>query len=159
MSKKINNFIEKETITIKGKDYTFLKPTAVEIIELQDSCFSEGKIDVIKYARGLLGMISKELKVEDFVKFNPKEVELHDGSKFTFPEIPYEKWAEEIAKQGKFSRAAMAKIALASSGVEGNITLQGMNYNDIHNLAMGYFELYDDSDLKEITNTIENFCI
>lgn len=159
MSEKINSFIEKAKIEIRGKEYTFLKPTAVEIIELQDSCFADGVVDTMKYARGLLAMISKDLRVEDFVKFQPKEIELHDGSKFTFPEIPYDKWSEQIASQGKFSRVAMAKLALASSGVEGNITLQGMNYNDIHNLAMGYFELYDDSDLKEITDKIENFCI
>ena len=60
--------IESAKIKLNGKEYTFLKPTAVEIIELQDSCLTTDGTNLLSYANGLLKWVSKDLSIQDFVK-------------------------------------------------------------------------------------------
>ena len=150
--------IESAKIKLNGKEYTFLKPTAVEVIELQDSCLTTDGTDVLKYANGLLKWISKDLSIQEFVQYNKKEVELTNGETLILPEMKYEEWFSSISKYTSFSRVNYAKEALKSLGVEGNIDLSNYSYDDISGLGLAYIELYDDSELKKVIEQIEDCC-
>lgn len=150
--------IESANIELKGKTYTFLKPTAVEVIELQDNCLTTNGTDILKYATGLLKWVSKDLSIQDFVTYNKKTIELSNGETLILPEIKYEDWFNSISKYPNFSRVSYAKEALKSLGVEGNIDLSCYSYDDISNLGIAYIELYDDSELKGVIEQLENSC-
>ena len=150
--------IESAKIKLNGKEYTFLKPTAVEIIELQDSCLTTDGTNLLSYANGLLKWVSNDLSIQDFVKYNKKEVKLTNGEVLILPEIKYEDWFNSISKYPTFSRVNYAKEALKSLGVEGKIDLSNYSYDDISGLGLAYVELYDDSELKKVIEQIENCC-
>ncbi|MGL5717428.1 MAG: hypothetical protein ACRCX7_11085 [Cetobacterium sp.] len=151
--------IEKSAITIKGKEYSFLKPTAVELIEIEDKCFKpDGTMDTALYNELMIGLISKTIKIGDLVEFNSQEVELSTGDKLTLPEVGYAKWLSNLEEMGGFSRIKLAKTAVASTGVSGEINLSGFKYQDIDALAMAYFTLYDTSELKRVVDEVATFC-
>lgn len=152
--------IEKATINIKGKDYNFLKPTAVDLIEIEDKCFKgDGTLDRSLYQESILGLVSKKISVEDLVEFSKdNEVELSSGDKLSIPEIGYSKWIKTIEAIGEFSRVKLAKTAIASTGVSGEINLSGFKYEDIDQLAMAYFTLYDTAELTKAVDEIATFC-
>lgn len=151
--------IEKCTINIKGKEYNFLKPTAVDLIEIEDKCLRpDGTIDGVLYNELMLGLVSRTLNIEDLVTFVPQDVELSDGNILSIPQIPYKQWAEILAGIGSFSRIKLAKAAVASTGVSGEITLEGFKYDDINSLAMVFFGLYETDELRGVVEEISTFC-
>lgn len=151
--------IEKATIEIKGKKVNFLKPRAVDLIEVEDKCIGlDGSLDFNKYATEMLKLVSPTLKIEDFVKSEAGEVVLTTGDTVSVPEIGYDNWQNVIKEMGGFSRVKMAKEALKASGVSGEITLDGFKYEDIDSLAMAFFKLYDSSELTEVIEEISNVC-
>lgn len=151
--------IEKATIEIKGKKVNFLKPRAVDLIEVEDKCIGlDGSLDFNKYATEMLKLVSPTLKIEDFIKSEPSEVVLSSGDTILIPEIGYDNWQNAIKEIGEFSRVKMAKGALRASGVSGEITLDGFKYEDIDGLAMAFFKLYDSSELTEVVEKISDVC-
>lgn len=151
--------IEKATIVIKEKEYAFLKPTAVELIEIEDDCFKEdGTMDVNKYNQKMLGLVSKSLKVEDLVEYRKQDIEMSDGTTLTIPEIGYYNWTNEISKIEKFSRVKLAKCALRATGVSGEIDLSTFKYEDIDKLSMAFFNLYNNEELKRVVDEVATFC-
>lgn len=151
--------IEKSTIKIKGKDYNFLKPTAVDLIEIEDKCLRpDGTVDGVLYNELMLGLVSRTLKIDDLVEFVPQDVELSDGNVLSLPQIPYKQWVEILTEIGGFSRVKLAKAAIASTGVSGDITLEGFKYEDIDSLAMAFFSLYETEELREVVEEISTFC-
>ncbi len=151
--------IEKATIEIKGKKLNFLKPRAVDLIEVEDKCIDmDGSLDFNRYASEMLKLVSPTLKLEDFIKSNTQDVIISTGDTVSLPEIGYENWQKEIKEIGGFSRVKLAKCALRASGVSGEITLDGFKYEDIDSLAMAFFKLYDSSELNAVIEEISNVC-
>lgn len=146
-------------INIEGKDYTYLKPTAVELIEIEDKCLTaDGGINEVLYAESILRLVSAKLSINDLVKFNNEEIELTSGDKFSIPEIPFKDWDASIKEIGRFSRVEMAKLAIKSTGVSGEIKLDGFKYQDIDAMAHLYFSLYDTSVLKSVIDEVTEKC-
>lgn len=151
--------IEKCTIKIKGKDYNFLKPTAVELIEIEDKSINpNGTINVKLFNDSVLKLVSAKLSADDLVEFKPQEVELSSGDKLSLPEVGYDKWTSVMEEMGTFSRIKLAKTAVASTGVSGEITLAGFTYQDIDALAMAYFGMYDVSEMTRVVDEVTTFC-
>ena len=144
---------------IKDKEYNFLKPTAVELIEIEDQCFkADGTLDQIKYNELILGLVSKKISAKDLVTFNKNEVELSSGDKLSIPEIGYDKWLCSLEAIGGFSRIKLAKNAVSATGVSGEVNLSGFKYEDIDALAMAFFTLYDVTELNKAVDDITTFC-
>ncbi|MGL5050485.1 MAG: hypothetical protein ACRC6E_07625 [Fusobacteriaceae bacterium] len=151
--------IEKATIKIKGKNYTFLKPRAVDMIELEDKAIgTNGEMDFEIYSSEMIKLVAPGLTVDGLVDFVPQEIVLSSGDKIVLPEIGFTKWKAEMTKIGKFSRASLAKNALAISGVSGTISLDDFKYADIDALATGFFKLYDSTELNAVIEEISNSC-
>lgn len=156
----MNHKIEKATITIRDKEYSFLKPTAVDIIEIEDKNMdSSGSLNIVAYNKDLLSLVSRDLKADDFVKFNKQEIEMSNGETIILPEIGYERWAKEVVEIGAFSRAKLAKRALAATGLTGDISLAEFKYNDIDGLALAFFTMYDSEELQDVVKQINTFCL
>ena len=151
--------LEKGTIVIKGKKYAFLKPTAVDLIEIEDSCIGkDGSIDTSNYNQKMLGLVSKDLKVDDLIEYIPQTVSLSDGTQLCVPKIDYNKWLNiGMATEG-FSRVKMAKHVVASTGVSGEISLDNFSYEDIDSLAKAFYNMYDSSELNRVVDEISTFC-
>lgn len=151
--------LEKATIKVKGKEVDFLKPTVIELIEIEDDCMDlNGNIDVLKYNERMISLLGCSYKVEDFVKVKRKDIELSTGEKFTIPEMSYEEWFKKMKSFDKLSRIQFAKTAIALTGVSGNITLEGFTYDDITNIGLSFATMYDDSELNEVVEQINKTC-
>ena len=155
----ISNILPSAEIKLGGKDYKFIKPKAVELIDIEDSCFTESGVDNIKYYSSVLGLVSKELKIDDFVKYNKQVVNLSSGEEFAIPEIGYEAWSKSGAEMDKLSRTKLAQLALKAGVPDGEVTLDNFKYDDINGLAEGYMSLYDDSELQDAVSRIISFCL
>lgn len=152
--------IESQTIKIKGTEYTFLKPNAVDMIEIEDRCIgADGAIDEIGYAKRLLELVDRSLKIDDFIKFNGEPVELSSGDKIVIPDTGFDVWNDEVRSIETFSRVKLATIALRLSGVKGEISLHEFKYEDIDSLAMRAYTLYDSSELTKLIEKITSFCL
>lgn len=152
--------MEKSTIIINEKEYNFLKPTAVDIIEIEDKCFRpDGSLDQNKYNELMLGLVSKKLKIDDLVTFNRQVVTTTTGEEIELPRVAYTDWIKSLEAIGEFSRVKLAKTALACTGVTGEITFGGFKYADIDALAMAYFSMYDTTELKRVVDEIATFCV
>ncbi|MGL5713872.1 MAG: hypothetical protein ACRCX2_12690 [Paraclostridium sp.] len=151
--------IEKSTIIIKNKEYAFLKPTAVDLIEIEDKCICiDGTIDTALYDELMLGLVSKDIKKSDLIEYIPQTVELSDGNELSIPEVPYDKWLASMESMESFSRIRLAKNALIATGASGEITFTGFQYADIDKLAMAYFGMYDASELRRVVDELNTFC-
>lgn len=151
--------IEKAVVVIKNVEYAFLKPSAVELIEIEDKCIGvDGEIDNVLYNNLMVKLVDAKLKADDLIVFNKQNIELSSGDILSLPEVGYEAWANVIGKMEKFSRVEMAKHAIKASGVSGDISLSGFKYEDIDKLAMAFFSLYDASELKRVVDEIATFC-
>ena len=151
--------LEKCTVIIKGKECNFLKPTAVDIIEVEDKCFRpDGTLDQRKYNELMVGLVSSKISVLDLVEFKKNDVELSSGDTLSLPEIGYDKWLSSLEEIEGFSRIKLAKNAVAITGVSGEITLSGFKYEDIDALAMAYFTMYDTSELSRVVDEVATFC-
>jgi hypothetical protein len=151
--------IEKCTIEIKGKKVNFLKPTAIDIIEVEDKCFgANGTINPVQYKEEMLKLISNTLKSSDLVEFVPQAVKLSSGDELSIPEIGYDVWVKTISEIEGFSRVKLAKQALLASGLSGVNDLSGFKYEDIDSLAMAFFSLYDNSELDRVVDELITFC-
>lgn len=151
--------LEKAIVKIKGQDVTFLKPTVVELINIEDECFdANGNIDKIKYDKAILGLVNASYRVEDFVKRVDEKIELSTKETFSLPEISYEEWMVRLKALPKINRVALTKLALGLSGVSGEITLEGFTYEDITNIGYAFLTMYDDSELNEVVDAIASTC-
>ncbi|MGL5716968.1 MAG: hypothetical protein ACRCX2_28390 [Paraclostridium sp.] len=155
MSRKI----ERAEIVINGEKKVFLKPNAIELIEIEDKCItSTGGMSNAIYNKLMLGLVDAKLKVEDLVKFKSEPIEMSSGEFVSIPEIGYDKWASALEEMDSFSRVELARHALRATGVTGDITFSGFKYGDIDSLAIGFFSLYDASELKRVVDEIATFC-
>lgn len=155
MSRKI----ERAEIVINGEKKVFLKPSAIELIEIEDKCItSNGGMSNTIYNKLMLGLVDAKLKVEDLIEVNNEPIEMSTGEFVTIPEIGYDKWSSVLEGMESFSRVELAKHALRATGVSGDITFSGFKYEDIDSLAMGFFSLYDVSELKRVVDEIATFC-
>ncbi|MGL5051263.1 MAG: hypothetical protein ACRC6E_11670 [Fusobacteriaceae bacterium] len=151
--------IEKATIKIKGKTYNYLKPRAVDMIDLEDRSLGEnGQFDMEIYSAEMIKLVSPTLTVEGLVDFKPQEVTLANGEIIIVPEMGYSNWKQEMTSSKKFSRVELAKKTLRASGVEGNISLDGFKYEDIDNLATAFYSLYDSTELNAVIEEISTTC-
>ncbi len=150
--------IEKSTIQILGKEYTFLKPYACDLIDIEDSCISKDGFNEIEYMKKILKLVDNTIELEDLVKFNGCEVKLSTGETIKVDDIGYFNYKERSSKIKKKTRTNFCKELLKINGVEGNIMLNCFTYDDVNDLANAYFELYDDSELLEVVGKITDFC-
>jgi hypothetical protein len=151
--------IQSATIEIKGKEYTFLKPTAASLIDIEDMCYAGGKFSNQTYIDKMLGIVSPDLKAEDFVVSNFEPYKLSSGEVITPKEVSRDDVAQKIdelsANGGK--RTDFAKEFLKLCGAT-DPDLSGLTYDDINGLANNYLTLFDETELSEVVDRIYTFC-
>ena len=166
-----------DKITIAGKEYEFLKPKPVQLMDLEDECYKTNEngeivLDSGLYADQLIKIVDKSLVAKDFIKFNPTKIELSNGKTIEAIDIGYERYnkaKETLAR--KVSRKKMAMMYIECCGLhphdsltnpkadvdETFIVMTDLTYDDLLSLAEAFSMLYDDSELVEITETIATF--
>ncbi|MGL5595138.1 MAG: hypothetical protein ACRDDH_14500 [Cetobacterium sp.] len=151
--------IEKATVTIKGKEYSFLKPTFVELMRIEDKAITQENVGGDFYNNEMLKLVSRDLKADDLVEFKGEPIILSSGEKLSIPKIGYGEWQKAIGTLKEFSRPDLATMALRATGVQGQITFSGFTYSDVDALAMAFFTLYDATELREVVDKISTFCM
>jgi hypothetical protein len=151
--------IEALKITIREKEYTFLKPSAATLIDLEDSCYEEGKFSGELYMNKMLRLVSPELKAKDFVFENFAPYMLESGETITpkvvSREVITDKIAELTASGGKRT-AFSAEFLRLCGAVDPDISQ--LTYEDINGTANAFTNLFDESELNEVVDRIYTFC-
>lgn len=149
--------IEKATINIKGKEYAFLKPAPIDIVEIERKSFIDGKFNNSIYEDALLSIVSKEIKKDDLVAFNGQEIELSSGEKLIPQQIPfhqYEKMVENV-QSDTVTKSIGNYLTICGNT---KLDIRALTKDDVYNLYTAYIELYDRKELDEVLDKLNSFC-
>jgi len=150
--------IEKAKVMIKGEEYIFIKPYACDLIEIEDECMSRDGFDEFLFNKLVLRLVSAKIDINELVEFNEREVELSSGDKILTKDVGYEKYKKGYKSLEKRGRVSYCKELLKINGVNGAIDLKSFTYEDITKLAEAYVDMYNDSELTEVIETVSGFC-
>ena len=151
--------INKGTLTIKGKEYNFLKPKAFRLIAIEDAAYETGEFDVNVYNQAILNIVDRKLKAEDFIVKNFEPVDLGDGNVVSVREtVTYDDFIKKVQEIGKPSRLKYAEAYLRFAGFEGENILDNFGYEELNTLAEAFVELFDISELNETIEMIVEYC-
>lgn len=151
--------LEKGKVTINGKEYEFLKPYACDIIEIEDSSYGDNfKFNEMVYLKGMLGLVSPELKVDDLVTLNKTPIKLSTGEEIVPKDISFEEFLKRRSEITSVTRNTFAKEMLELCGIEDVQGLQSFKYSDISDLADAYLSLFDRTILDKAVDDITCFC-
>lgn len=149
--------IEKVTIKIKEKEYSFLKPAAIDIVEIERKSFVDGKFNYFIYEDCLLGMVSKEINKDTLVKFNGDSIELSSGVVLSPQQISfkqYEKMTENVQSEN-MSQSIGNYLKICGNE---KIDIRSLTKEDIYKIYEAYVTLYDRSELDNILEELNSFC-
>lgn len=149
--------MEKVVITIQGKEYGFLKPAPIDIVEIERKSYQDGNFNPIAYEDALLGIVSKSIQKKDLVKFNPREISLSSGVVLKPQEIPFEQYEKMIMNFSKDTVATCVTNYLTICGSP-KIDIRALTKDEIYDIYNAYSELYDRGELDGILEKLSNFC-
>lgn len=144
-------------IKIKGVEYNVLKPSAVDLIKIEDALALSNSGGRYKYLRSLIDLIDTKIVLEDLVKKEHMTVSI-SGEELTFGEISFKDWTNLIADAG-FDRVAHAKEAIKLCGADADVfEIDTLKYSEIVDLHEKLLGLYDIEELMAVVSEIETFC-
>lgn len=149
--------IEKVTIKIKEKEYSFLKPAAIDIVEIERKSFANGKFNSFIYEDCLLSIVSKDINKESLVKFNGSDIELSSGVILTPQQISfkqYEKMTENV-QSDNMSQSIGNYLKICGNE---KIDIRSLTKEDIYKIYDAYVTLYDRSELDDVLEKLNSFC-
>lgn len=149
--------IEKVTIKIKEKEYSFLKPAAIDIVEIERKSFVDGKFNSFIYEDCLLAIVSKDINKESLVKFNGDSIELSSGVVLNPQQISfkqYEKMTENI-QSDNMSQSIGNYLKICGNE---KIDIRSLTKEDIYKIYEAYVTLYDRSELDDVLEKLNSFC-
>lgn len=149
--------IEKATIVIKGKEYAFLKPAPIDIVEIERKSFIDGKFNTMAYEDALLAIVSKDIKKDDLVTFNGKEIELSSGVKLIPQQMPFSQYEKMLdgAQNDTVTKSINNYLAICGNT---KLDVRSLTKDDVYNLYEAYMSLYDRQELDEVLEKLNSFC-
>lgn len=148
--------VEKKTITANGKEYSFLKPFPITIVNIEKQSYVNGEFSNDKYEDALLRMVSRDLKKEDLVKFVGTEVVLENGIKLQPLQITYKQYMNMISTFNKDDATKIVTNFLSICDVK-DIKPEDLSMNDIYAIFDAYATLYDKTELNRVIEEIATF--
>lgn len=146
-------------IKINGKDYKFLKPFPITLMQIEADCVSDdGRLDYDKWNRSMLRLVSKELKVEDLVKYNETKVVLENGNELIPTNVSYVQYINDYRKLKKGIKDIVGTVDtyLKYCGLT-NYDLNTLSYKDIWAIMDAYSTMFDESELNRVLDAIDTF--
>lgn len=143
-------------ITIKGKKYNVLRPSAMQIIEAEDNYVDDnGQHNLYEYQKSMLKFVDRKLKPEDVVENKGTII----GS-FDLSPITYKQFCDLMPKTRKPNRAKVvgAVVKMLSTG-EGAVDPHTLEMDFINEMYISIMELYDFSEVTKVVDDIYKFCV
>lgn len=145
-----------KVITVNGKEYKFLKPFPIDVVNVEKQSYVNGEFSKEKYQDGILRLVSKSLKKEDLVKFNGKPVTLENGVKLEPLEIPYKQYSKMLDSFQKDDATKVVKNFLSICNMS-ELKVEDLTMADIYNIFDAYASLYDSSELERVIAEVADF--
>lgn len=149
--------LTKVTITVAGKEYAFLKPYPIYMVELERQSFKDGKYSAISYENALLKMVSKDIKKDDLVKFVGKPLTLSSGVVLTPAQIPFEQYEKMIVTVHDDNIITTVQNFLSICG-NSVVDLNKLTKEDVYEILDAYTGLYDRTELDDVLTKLTSFC-
>lgn len=149
--------MEKVVITIQGKEYGFLKPAPIDIVEIERKAYQNGNFNAVAYEDALLRIVSKTLDKKDLVKFNPREIKLSSGAVLAPQEIPFDQYEKMILT---FQEDTIATCITNYLNICGSpkIDIRSLTKEEVYDIYSAYVELYNRDELDEVLGKLSSFC-
>lgn len=149
--------LEQLSIVIKGKEYKFLKPMAINMVELERQAYKNGVFDKCAYEQGLLRMVSKELNRDDFFEFVGNESELSDGTKLKPRQISIKQYEELVGGISERPIEKTINMYFEICGID-KYDISTLTREDIYKILQECNNIYASSELDEVVDKLANFC-
>lgn len=151
--------LEKLEIRVKGKDYVCLKPFPITLMQIEADCTKDdGTLNYLKWIESMLKLISKDIDIEDLVKYNDSEITLSNQSVLKPSQITYRQYYIDYDKlnNGIKDIRGVVNTYLRYCGVTG-YDLDTLTYDDLVNIVRAYSEMFDESELTEVVEVFSTF--
>lgn len=148
--------IEQKIIKINDKDYKFLKPYPITIVNIEKRCYNNGVFDPDRYETELLALVSKSLKRDDMVVYTGKKVKLDSGMELEPIQIPYKQYAKMMASYQTDDATKLVQNFLTICNAN-EIKPEDLSMDDIYNIMEAYVSLYDRTELDRVISEITTF--
>ena len=148
--------IEKKVIKIGDKEYAFLKPYPITLVNVEKQSLVNGEISIDRYEDGLLRLVSKDIKKENLVKFVGVKVVLENGKELTPNQIPYSQYVKLLNNFEKDDAEKIVKNFLMICN-SSEIKPEELTTDDIYVIFDSYSSLYDRTELDRVLSEIASF--
>ena len=148
--------IEKKVIKIGDKEYAFLKPYPITLVNVEKQSLVNGEISIDRYEDGLLRLVSKDIKKENLVKFVGVKVVLENGKELTPNQIPYSQYVKLLNNFEKDDAEKIVKNFLMICN-SSEIKPEELTTDDIYAIFDSYSSLYDRTELDRVLSEIASF--
>lgn len=148
--------IEKKVIKIGDKEYAFLKPYPITLVNVEKQSLVNGEISIDRYEDGLLRLVSKDIKKENLVKFVGAKVILENGKELTPNQIPYSQYVKLLNNFEKDDAEKIVKNFLMICN-SSEIKPEELTTDDIYAIFDSYSSLYDRTELDRVLSEIASF--
>lgn len=148
--------IEKKVIKIGDKEYAFLKPYPITLVNVEKQSLVNGEISIDRYEDGLLRLVSKDIKKENLVKFVGAKVVLENGKELTPNQIPYSQYVKLLNNFEKDDAEKIVKNFLMICN-SSEIKPEELTTDDIYAIFDSYSSLYDRTELDRVLSEIASF--
>lgn len=148
--------IEKKVIKIGDKEYAFLKPYPITLVNVEKQSLVNGEISIDRYEDGLLRLVSKDIKKENLVKFVGAKVVLGNGKELIPNQIPYSQYVKLLNNFEKDDAEKIVKNFLMICN-SSEIKPEELTTDDIYAIFDSYSSLYDRTELDRVLSEIASF--
>lgn len=149
--------LEKMSITICGKEYTFLRPMAIQMVEMERKSMIDGEFNMSAYEKQLLEMVSKSIKKEDLVKFVGSDITLSSGVVLSPKQISLEQY--ETLVDGLATRPVVNTVEdFMSMCGQSKYDISSLTKDDVYAILDACATLYDRTELDIVIEKLNSFC-
>lgn len=148
--------IEKKVIKIGDKEYAFLKPYPITLVNVEKKSYINGKFSRDRYEDELLRLVSKDLKKENLVKFIGNKVVLENGTELIPIQIPYSQFSKMLSTFEDDDAVTIVKNFLSICNAS-EIKPEELTTDDIYKIFESYGELYDKTELDRVIDELNSF--
>ena len=149
--------LEKVNITICGKEYSFLKPMAINMVEIERKSIVNGEFNVSAYEDQLLAMVSKFIKKEDLVKYNGAEVKLSSGETLSAKKISVKQYEDLVGGLATRPIAKTVEDFMSMCG-QPKYDVSKLTKDDVYNILDACSNIYDRTELDNVIEKLSSFC-
>lgn len=148
-------------IEINGEKHRMLKPSAFELLKIEDiSVSAGGEFDLYKYYNGMLYLINSKLNVENCLLKNEQitTYTTDKGISVNISALTRLDYFKCMPSQKSINRVASIEVLL-SKPENADIKIEDLTIKDINEMYELVISLYDIEKLADICEQVNAFCI